>query len=212
MFPIAFTVHPNEAAKEFSAPRLPAAASAGSPIAFATDLGPCDPLSQAAAGGGRWMETCATPNLRWLIIQSYHWWVIATSIHGTIDGDYKSYSPNYRINCLTIHSSTSMTSFIPYHPQTQGFLDKKPCKQTFTKILLTENVPKEKHALSLQNKKILHLVEAQETSWLAQENLFLILRNTPNQNAIYKIDHLMKFKENFQQWNPKSNAPQAILP
>lgn len=100
-----------------------------------------------------------------------------------------------------------MTSFISYHPQTQVFLDKKPWKQTFTKILLTENVPKEKHALSLQNKKILHLVEAQETSWLAQKNLSLILRNTPNQNAIYKIDHLMKIQGNFQQWNPIHPMP-----
>lgn len=43
LFPLAFTVHPNEAAKEFPAPRLPAAASAGSAMAFATDLVPVIP-------------------------------------------------------------------------------------------------------------------------------------------------------------------------
>ena len=51
MFPIAFTVQmkPKQAskAKEFSAPRLPAAASAGSAIASSRDSGPCDPLSPA---------------------------------------------------------------------------------------------------------------------------------------------------------------------
>ncbi len=110
-------------------------------------------------------------------------------------------------------------TIIPYHPQNinNDFSTKKTWKQTFAKILLTENVPKEKHALSLQNKKILHLVEAQETSWLAQEPritgesiwFYDILRNTQIKNAIYKIDHLMKtfrISSIFQQ------RPDGILP
>ena len=35
---------------------------------------------------------------------------------------------------------------------------------SFTQLLLAENVPEEKHAGSFQIQKLLHLVEAQETS------------------------------------------------